>query len=78
LVCNSQARPVPQPGHTKPSGQPLLNRYPTQAASWKALLKLDQGAGKRGHTSLVGVFYVCSNPNPHFPLQLIEPPEAEG
>src|SRR3954470_2188016 len=33
LVCSSEALPVPQAGHTKPSGQRTANRYSTQAAS---------------------------------------------
>ena len=33
LVCNSQALPMPQSGHTKPFGQRVANRYLTQAAS---------------------------------------------
>ena len=45
----------------------------------EALLKLDQGAGKRGHTSLANM---CSmfvlNTDPQSPPQLIEPPDAEG
>src|SRR5678815_1055186 len=42
LVCSSHALMLPQPGHTKPSGQRAANRYLTQAASsgkrcWKSI-----------------------------------------
>ena len=33
LVCSCHALLLPQPGHTKPSGQRAANRYLTQAAS---------------------------------------------
>jgi hypothetical protein len=33
LVCSCHALLLPQPRHTKPSGQRAANRYPTQATS---------------------------------------------